>query len=347
MPANYRLVVLRMSFFDYYLPKELIAQKPVTPRDYSRMIAYNRNSGSLEEKNFFNLVDYLKAGDVLVLNNSKVVPARLKFEYQGKEAELLFLEQVGEKSWKVLGRPGKMLKIGNMVMIDELEVTIKGVLEGGLRLIEVNMDKELLRAFLLNKGQLPIPPYIVEEDFKAEQYQTVFSAKEGSVAAPTAGLHFTPRLLSVLQQKGVIIEYVTLHVGLGTFLPIKVCDFKNHKMHKETYSLDFATAKRLNIYKKNKQRIIAVGTTTTRVLEDSWSDGEGFVPGYRSTDIFIFPGYKWKAVDALITNFHLPKSTLLLLVASLVGEVALEKIYTLAIRNKYRFFSFGDAMFIY
>lgn len=347
MPANYRLVAFRMSFFDYYLPKELIAQKPVTPRDYSRMIAFDRNNGKLEERSFFNLVDYLKEGDVLVLNNSRVVPARLKFEYQGKEAELLFLEGAGEKNWKVLGRPGKMLKIGNRVMVGDLEVAIKGVLEGGLRLIEVNMDKDRLRDFLLNKGQLPIPPYIVEEDFRAEQYQTVFSKKEGSVAAPTAGLHFTPRLMNVLQQKGVIIEYVTLHVGLGTFLPIKVSDFKNHKMHKETYSMDFQTAKRLNKYKKNGQRIIAVGTTTTRVLEDSWLDGEGFVPGYRSTDIFIYPGYKWKAVDALITNFHLPKSTLLLLVASLVGGEALERIYALAIRNKYRFFSFGDAMFIY
>lgn len=335
-----------MSFFDYYLPKELIAQKPVSPRDYSRMMAFDRANGKLEEGRFFNLVNYLRAGDVLVLNNSKVVPARLKFDYAGKEAEILFLEEAGERRWKILGRPGKMLKVGNRVVIGDLQVLIKAVLEGGLRLCEVNMDKMGLREFLLNKGQLPIPPYIVEEDFKDEQYQTVFSEKEGSVAAPTAGLHFTPRLLNVLQQKGVIVEYVTLHVGLGTFMPIKVSDFREHKMHKETYSLDFFTAARLNKYKQNKQRIIAVGTTTTRVLEDSWRE-ERFVPGLRATDIYIFPGYKWKAVDALITNFHLPKSSLLLLVGSLVGEKALEKIYKLAIRNKYRFFSFGDAMFIY
>lgn len=338
---------MEMSFFDYYLPKELIAQKPVTPRDYSRMIVYDRAAKKLEEKRFFNLVDYLKAGDVLVLNNSKVIPARWIFQYEGKEAEILFLEEEKDKYWKILGRPGKMLKIGNKIVAGNLELEIVAVLEGGMRLVKINLDKLELRDFLINNGQLPIPPYISESDFKDEQYQTVFSEKEGSVAAPTAGLHFTPRLLNVLQQKGVIIEYLTLHVGMGTFMPVKVSDYRNHKMHKETYTLDYQTAKRLNNYKKNGQRIISVGTTSTRTLEDSWKEGVGFVDGTRETNIFIYPGYKWKAVDALITNFHLPKSTLLLLVSSLVGDEALEKIYSLAIKHKYRFFSFGDAMFIY
>jgi S-adenosylmethionine:tRNA ribosyltransferase-isomerase len=336
-----------MSFFNYYLPKELIAQSPVTPRDYSRMIVYDRGAKRIEEKQFFNLIDYLKAGDVLVLNNSKVIPARWIFEYEGKEAEILFLEENGEKKWKALGRPGKMLKIGNRITVGKLQLEIKSVLEGGMRLVEVNLDKLELRDFLLNNGQLPIPPYISGVDFKDEQYQTVFSKKEGSVAAPTAGLHFTPRLLNVLQQKGVIIEYVTLHVGMGTFMPVKVNDYRQHKMHKETYSMDFQTAKRLNKYKKNGQRIIAVGTTSTRTLEDSWKEGVGFLEGTRETNIFIYPGYKWKAVDALITNFHLPKSTLLLLVEALIGGEALREIYSLAIKHKYRFFSFGDAMFIY
>lgn len=331
--------------FDFDLPKELIAHSPVFPRDHARMLVYKRADESVELGHFFDLPNYLKEGDVVVFNNSKVVPARLCFQVEGKEFEIFLLEEV-DGFWKSLIRPGKAFLTGKVVKFKEASFEVKKIDEDGFRYLECNLGGQDLSDFLEKWGQMPVPPYIHGSDYNQEDYNTVYSNKKGSVAAPTAGLHFTDELLSRLKAKGIQIEFVTLHVGLGTFLPVKVKDSRFHKMHMEKYAIDYQTAKRLNKYKAEGRRIVAVGTTSVRVLEDNFGRFREIRAGRFSTDIFIKPGYKFGFVDALITNFHLPKSTLLMLVASLVGRERVLDLYRLAVIREMRFYSFGDGMLI-
>ncbi len=335
---------MKTSDFNFDLPKDLIAQKPTAQRDESRLLVMNRTTGDLEDQVFSNIVDHFGSSDVLVLNDSRVYPARLLFDWNGKEAELLFVEQVGERLWMVMGRPGKMIKEGLIIDIGQLEVRIVGIEENGLRRVEINQNYAHLMQFLDKRGVLPLPPYIEEYGGDMERYQTVYSGSEGSIAAPTAGLHFTPEILAELKKRGVEIVKVTLNVGLGTFLPVKVDDIADHFMHSEKFFISEDAALRLNRAVSSKKRIVAVGTTSVRVLESNY-DGQ-FHAGHYNTNIFISPGYKWKVVQGLITNFHLPKSTLIMLVSSFAGRKSILRAYQHAIEQKYRFFSFGDAMLI-
>lgn len=341
-----------LSDFNYHLPSELIAQKPATPRDAARLLVVNKKAKEIEHKKFSNLVDYLQPGDVLVLNDSKVFPARL-FGHKkntGGAVEIFLHKKIKDNIWECLlgGRVSEGLTID---LTPNFWATVKNNNQDGTWLLEFNKSGENFFKEVYKVGHLPLPPYIKRvKDQKEDKrnYQTVYAAdtKVGSVAAPTAGLHFTPRLLKKIKDKGVIIERVTLHVGLGTFSPVKTENILDHKMHREFVEIDQDTIKRLKVYKKNQQRIIAVGTTSARTLE-SW--GAAAFPGKYSawTDIFIYPGYKFTIVDALITNFHLPKSTLLMLVSALAGKKLTEEAYLSAVTDKYRFFSYGDAMFIY
>jgi S-adenosylmethionine:tRNA ribosyltransferase-isomerase len=341
---------MKTSDFDYFLPKELIAQDPLDKRDTSRLLAYNAGDDEVEHRQFFELRELLREGDVLVVNRSKVIPARILFDVEGRECEVFLLKKVEEAKYQVMVKPGKVFKEGARFVINEgLSCEVEAVLDDGTRVVEFTGGEDEVEA----AGVTPLPPYITDSHARADQYQTVYAEEEGSVAASTAGLHFTDELLDELRGMGVRVEEVVLHVGRGTFLPVKTENIKDHVMHEEGFELSAEVAEVLNKAKSEGRRVIAVGTTSVRVLETCCVDGK-FVPQVSSTNIYIYPGYKWKAVDALITNFHLPKSTLLMLVSSFLENKGVERpieklleLYGIAKAEKYRFYSFGDAMFIH
>ncbi len=345
---------MRIDEFDYDLPEERIAQKPLPERDHSRLMILNKNTGIIEHRNFADILDYIYEGDCLVLNNSRVIPARLYGikASTGARIEFLLTRRKSIDTWETLVRPGKRLKKGDTVIFgenDELRAEIMGYGDEGTRVVKFSYDG-IFEEVLDRLGHIPLPPYIRRESDQSdkERYQTVYSKEEGSVAAPTAGLHFTEPLLERVKEKGVKLAYVTLHVGIGTFRPVKSKYISEHHMHSENYSIDDKNAKIINDTKLHGGRIIAVGTTSARTLESA-SDEKGMVKSTNmaTTNLFIYPGYKYKAVDAVITNFHLPKSTLLMLVSAFYNREAILKAYNEAVALNYRFFSYGDAMFIY
>lgn len=340
---------MKTSDFYYDLPQELIAQEPLKDRSSSRLLVLHRDSGEIEHKIFRDVKDYLKKGDCLVINDTKVMPARLigARKNTGARVEILLLVRKDMDTWEVLTYPGKKAKPGDVIVFGDgrLEAEILEVIEGGNRIVKFRYDG-VFETILDELGEMPLPPYITHKLEDKNRYQTVYAVHEGSAAAPTAGLHFTKELLEEIKELGVEIAHVTLHVGLGTFRPVKVEDVTNHEMHSEYYVVEQAEADKINNARKNGGRIISVGTTSTRTLE-SVTDENGVVhAGSGWTKIFIYPGYKFKAVDCLITNFHLPESTLIMLVAAMVGREKILETYETAVREKYRFFSFGDAMFI-
>ncbi len=338
---------MRTEDFDYELPEELIAQTPVEPRDASRLLVYDRGADEVRHMHFYDLPDFLKAGDLLVRNNTRVLPARIfSFTKNGGKVEVLLLKRLNLTDWEVLVKPGKKARPGaQLVVNNELSLTVLSTGEEGSRIVRFAFDG-VFEDILSKVGETPLPPYIHEKLKDKERYQTVYSKVEGSAAAPTAGLHFTPELFEKLKAKGVEVADVLLHVGLGTFRPVKEDDIADHKMHTEYYKIDEETAEKINRAKREGRRIIAVGTTSVRTLESA-ADENGFVKaGEGNTDIFIYPGVKIKCVDALITNFHLPKSTLIMLVSAFCGREKTLEIYKTAVEERYRFFSFGDAMFI-
>lgn len=340
---------MKKSDFYYDLPQELIAQTPVEPRSSSRMMRIDKETGEISHKHFYNLCGELKKGDLLVLNDSRVLPARLYGEKadNGTFIEFLLLEQKGPMRWEILCRPGKKAKKGTEFTFGggKLTATVAEVLPDGNRIVEFSCVGNFF-SVLEEIGQMPLPPYITDKLENKERYQTVYSKELGSAAAPTAGLHFTPELLSELKEKGIDIAYVTLHVGLGTFRPVKEDDILDHKMHSEHYYLPKETADKINKTKAEGGRVIAVGTTSCRTLEsvatfyNEIAEHEGY------TDIFIYPGYEFKVLDGLITNFHLPESTLIMLVSAFLGYDKTMSAYHTAVEEKYRFFSFGDSMMI-
>ena len=340
---------MKTSDFYYDLPQELIAQEPLKDRSSSRLLVLHRDSGEIEHKIFRDVKDYLKKGDCLVINDTKVMPARLigARKNTGARVEILLLVRKDMDTWEVLTYPGKKAKPGDVIVFGDgrLEAEILEIIEGGNRIVKFRYDG-VFETILDELGEMPLPPYITHKLEDKNRYQTVYAVHEGSAAAPTAGLHFTKELLEEIKEMGVEIAHVTLHVGLGTFRPVKVEDVTNHEMHSEYYVVEQAEADKINNARKNGGRIISVGTTSTRTLE-SVTDENGVVhAGSGWTKIFIYPGYKFKAVDCLITNFHLPESTLIMLVAAMVGREKILETYKTAVREKYRFFSFGDAMFI-
>ena len=339
---------LKTEDFWYDLPEELIAQTPLQLRDASRLLVLDRKTGEARHRHFYDVCDYLQPGDCLVMNDSRVLPARLLGKRpSGGAVELLLLRDMGNKQWECLAKPGRKLQPGQEVIFGdgELTATIVSVLEDGNRLVEFHYEGIFLEV-LERLGKMPLPPYIKAQLEDQERYQTVYSREVGSAAAPTAGLHFTPELMEKLKSKGVSIAFVTLHVGLGTFRPVKVENVLEHHMHSELCILPEETAVRLNKTRAEGGRIICVGTTSCRTLESlALSDGN-FVAGSKWTDIFIYPGYTFKAMDGLITNFHLPESTLVMLVSAFAGRENVLSAYEEAVREKYRFFSFGDAMLI-
>lgn len=338
---------MRTESFDYVLPEELIAREPVSPRDACRLMVLDRHKKSIEDHIFHEIIDVLRPGDVLVFNDSRVIPARLLIRYNNRLIEVFLTKRLNELEWLALVRPGRIFKPGTELKVsDELSFTVEEIQDDGQRLLRFSEGDPLQHKVLRHIGAPPYPPYIKETKASFDDYQTVYARDEGSVAAPTAGLHFTERLLDDLHGRGVQLEFVTLHVGLGTFLPLKADKVEDHFMHSESYSLGKGAADRLNTAHKEKRRIIAVGTTAVRVLEDSFEISQGFQAGERETNIFIYPGYEWKCVDGLITNFHLPKSSLLLLTCSFGGTDFVLDAYKKAVENSYRFYSFGDAMFI-
>ena len=340
---------LKTSDFYYDLPEELIAQTPAEPRDSSRMLVYNRADDTISHEHFYDITNHLQKGDLLVINNTRVIPARLYGEKEGTggKIEFLLLTRKEQDIWEVILKPGKKAKPGARFIFGGglLTAEILDTVNDGNRLVKFYYEG-LFENVLDTLGEMPLPPYITEHLQDRERYQTVYSKHEGSAAAPTAGLHFTPELLKQIEGKGVNLAYVTLHVGLGTFRPVKVEDVENHKMHSEFFEITKETADIINKTKENGGRVISVGTTSTRVLE-TVCDDFGFVKEQSGwTDIFIYPPYKFKCPDALITNFHLPESTLLMLVSSLATKEIIMNAYSEAVKEKYRFFSFGDAMFI-
>lgn len=339
-----------ISLFDFDLPEELIAQSPAKKRDESRLMVINKDTKTYEHKHFYDIVDYLHAGDVLVRNNTKVIPARLLGEKEKTHAhvELLLLKQLENDNWECLVGNAKTVKVGTIVSFGngELKAECLEIKEEGIRIM--HMIYEGVFYEVLDKlGKMPLPPYIRKQCDDNSRYQTVYAKVEGSAAAPTAGFHFTEELFEKLKQKGVIVVDVTLHIGLGTFRPVKVNDVLEHHMHSEYYVMSQETADILNKAKKEHRRIISIGTTSTRVLESVMQEYGTFKACSGNTSIFIYPGYKYLAIDGLITNFHLPKSTLIMLVSALVGREFILECYKEAVKEKYRFFSFGDAMFIY
>lgn len=341
---------MNVSEFDYELPKELIAQTPLKVRDSSRLLVMDKQAGELKHEHFNNIIEYLHKGDVLVLNDTKVIPARLigVKEETGAVIELLLLKDLGEDKWECLSKPAKRLKIGTVISFGNGELKAKVIekLDEGLTHVELIYDG-ILMEILDSLGSMPLPPYIHEKLEENNRYQTVYAKNIGSAAAPTAGLHFTPELLKQIEDKGITIAYVTLHVGLGTFRPVEVDNILEHHMHSEFYVMNEETANILNKAKEEGRRIIAVGTTSTRTLETIATNNNGiFKATSGNTDIFIYPGYEFKAIDCLITNFHLPKSTLVMLVSALSSRENILNAYKEAVLEKYRFFSFGDAMFI-
>ncbi len=341
---------MNIEDFDYELPEELIAQTPLNDRSSSKLLVMDRFSGDIKHEVFSNIINYLNKGDVLVLNDTKVIPARLIGEKKdtGAIIEILLLKDIGNDTWECLGKPGKRLKIGSAIIFGDgsLRCEVVDKLEEGIIHVKLIYDGILME--ILDKlGTMPLPPYIHEKLEDQSRYQTVYAKVSGSAAAPTAGLHFTKELLKHIEDKGVIITYVTLHVGLGTFRPVEVDNILEHKMHSEYYVMSKETAEILNKAKEEGRRIIAVGTTSTRTLETIATNNKGiFKACSGDTDIFIYPGYKFKAINCLITNFHLPKSTLVMLVSAFSSRNMIMNAYNEAINNKYRFFSFGDAMFI-
>lgn len=339
--------------FWYDLPPELIAQTPAEKRDHSRLLVVDRNNKTLSHKNFYDIIDYLNPGDVLVVNNSKVIPARLygvKAD-TGVSIETVMLRQIELDTWEVLTRPGKRCKPGTTIIYGDgvLRATVLETLDGGNRLLSFSYDKDKYKNIynvLELVGNMPLPPYITEKLEDKTRYQTVYAKYEGSAAAPTAGLHFTEELLERIKNKGISIAPVMLHVGLGTFRPVKVDNLTEHVMHSEFISVSEESADLINTCKKNGGRVIAVGTTSCRTLESAADDNGVIHSINEDTGIFIYPGYKFKATDALITNFHLPESTLLMLVSALADKEFIMNAYEIAINEKYRFFSFGDAMLI-
>ena len=341
---------MKTSDFYYDLPHELIAQTPLGDRASSRLLKVNKTTGELEHSIFRTIIDELHSGDCLVLNNTRVIPARLYGEKEGTggKIEFLLLSRKENDVWEVILKPGKKAKPGAKFVFGggKLKAEVLETVNDGNRLVKFSYEG-LWENVLDELGEMPLPPYITEHLDDKERYQTVYSKHEGSAAAPTAGLHFTNELLEEIRQKGIKIAYVTLHVGLGTFRPVKVDDVENHKMHSEFYVIDKETVDIVNETKKNGGRIISVGTTSTRTLE-TVADDDGYIKAQSGwTDIFIYPPYKFKCVDCLITNFHLPESTLLMLVSSLASKEIIMNAYKQAVEQKYRFFSFGDAMFIY
>lgn len=340
---------MKTSDFDFYLPEELIAQHPLEKRDYSKLMVLDKETGKIEHKHFYNVIEYLNQGDTLVLNNTRVMPARLigeKAESGGK-IEFLLLKRIEGDKWECLAKPGKRAKIGTEFVFGKgkLKCKVVDIVEEGNRIIEFSYDG-IFEQVLDELGEMPLPPYITERLDDRERYQTVYSKEQGSAAAPTAGLHFTKELLEEVKKKGVNIAYVTLHVGLGTFRPVKVDDVNEHVMHSEFYNLEEEEAKIINDTKKRGNKIISVGTTSTRTLE-TIGDENGFVKAQSGwTNIFIYPGYEFKVVDKLITNFHLPESTLIMLVSALSGKEKVMNAYNEAVKERYRFFSFGDSMII-
>ena len=344
---NHKDLLCKSSYF-YDLPQDLIAQQPVEPRDSSRLLIFCRESEKIEDKHFYDIVDYFQKGDVLVINNTRVLPARL-FGYKdtGAKIEVLLQKRLDLKRWKVIARPFKRLSPGTEIHFSEkLSAVVRRKAEYGECEIEFSFSGAF-EARLLEVGQVPLPPYIHEKLKNKERYQTVYAKVEGSSAAPTAGLHFTKPLLEKIKEKGVEIVEVLLHVGLGTFRPVKEENILSHKMHSEYIEMSKENACIINRAKKEGRRIIAVGTTSVRVLESCASSEGEIVPVKKETDIFIYPSYKFKVVDALITNFHLPESTLIMLVSAFAGYDQTMSIYSHAVKEHYRFFSFGDAMFIY
>ena len=339
---------MKTSDFYYDLPQEQIAQTPIEPRDHSRLMVLHRDNDKIEHRHFYDILDYLDEGDCLIVNDSRVIPARIYGvkEDTGAKIEFLLLKQLSGNRWETLVKPGKKAKIGTKFSFGDglLKAEVVDIIEDGNRIVELQSEENIYTT--LDKiGQMPLPPYITEKLEDQERYQTVYSHELGSAAAPTAGLHFTNELLDKLRAKGVNIGYVTLHVGLGTFRPVKVDDVTKHKMHSEHYEIPAETAELIKRTKATDKRVIAVGTTSCRTLESVAASGEiracdGF------TDIFIYPGFEFKVLDGLITNFHLPESTLIMLVSAFYGYDKTMKAYEVAVKEKYRFFSFGDAMAI-
>ena len=340
---------MKTEDFDFELPERLIAQTPIEKRDASRMLILDKTTGEITHKHFSDIIDYLEAGDTLVLNDTKVMPARLYGVKEETNAviEVLLLKDLGNNSWECLTKPAKRISVGTKVSFGEgmLIAECTRVGEEGIREFKL-IYNGILYEILDKLGEMPLPPYIHEKLEDKDRYQTVYAKNIGSAAAPTAGLHFTKELLNKIKDKGINIAYITLHVGLGTFRPVNVEDVTKHKMHSEYYMMSKETAELLKNTKKNNKRIISVGTTSTRTLETIMNLYGEFKECSGWTDIFIYPGYKFKAIDALITNFHLPKSTLVMLVSALAGKENIMKAYHSAIENEYRFFSFGDSMFI-
>lgn len=339
-----------INLFDFYLPEELIAQKPVEKRDQSRLLAVNVHDKTYADRHFFDIIDYLNPGDVLVRNNTKVIPARLLGikEITGAKCELLLLKQISGDNWECLTRPAKSLKVGARVNFGDGKLIAEVIEEKdeGIRVCKFIYQGIFLEV-LDELGKMPLPPYIKKQLMGNDRYQTVYAKTEGSAAAPTAGFHFTEELFQKIKQKGVEVVDVTLHIGLGTFRPVKVNDTKDHIMHSEVYEISEDAANRLNQAKAENRRIIAIGTTSVRTIEANLSKYHKFTATKEETNIFIMPGYQFLGVDAIITNFHLPKSTLIMLVSAYAGREFILDVYKHAVEEKYRFFSFGDSMFLY
>ena len=339
---------MKTDDFDYKLDEKLIAQTPLKNRDDSKLMLVDKKTGFFKHEQFKNILSYLNKGDVLVLNNTRVIPARIIGEKESTKAVIEILILKGkENKYKCLVKPARRIKVGDIIIFGNGKLKAKCIKqeEEGIRILEF-IYQGILLEILEELGTMPLPPYIHEKLKDQERYQTVYSKVNGSSAAPTAGLHFTEKLLTEIKEKGIEILYVTLHVGLGTFRPVKVEDVKKHQMHSEYYEISKEVADKLNKAKKEHRKIISVGTTTTRVLETIMHKYNEFKPEKGYTDIFIYPGFKFKAIDALITNFHLPKSTLVMLVSALAEKENILKAYEIAIQNNYRFFSFGDSMMI-
>lgn len=341
---------MKVEDFDYYLPEELIAQTPLVDRTSSRLLELNRSTGDIRHRSFSHLLEILQEGDTLVLNNTRVIPARLFGikEETGAKIEVLLLKQEVGDEWEALVKPAKKVKVGTVIQFGAglLKATCLAETEMGGRTLRFSYNG-IFQELLDQLGEMPLPPYIKEQLDDPDRYQTVYAKHSGSAAAPTAGLHFTPELLEQIERKGIHIAYITLHVGLGTFRPVQVDKIEDHVMHAEYYQLDQATASLLNETKKSGKRIIAVGTTSARTLETITKSHNGrFVVSTGWTDIFIYPGFHFKAIDGLVTNFHLPKSTLIMLVSALASKEKVMEAYKQAVEQRYRFFSFGDAMII-
>lgn len=339
---------MKTSEFDYNLPEELIAQHPSSKRDEARMMVLDRKSGETCDKYFYDIIDYLKEGDVLVMNDTRVIPARLFGSRPDKseKIEVFLLNNTEGSKWEVLVRPGKKMKIGTEVVFsDELSCKVLDIKEDGNRIVEFYFDG-IFNEILDRLGNMPLPPYIKEKLKDNEDYQTVYAKNPGSVAAPTAGLHFTKELLKKIEEKGIKLAYLTLNVGLGTFRPVSEDDPTNHKMHSEFYTISQETADIINDAKDKGNRVIAVGTTSIRTLESVYQKNNKVCEDSGWTDIFIYPGFEFKVIDAIITNFHLPKSTLIMLIAAFTSREIILNAYNEAVKKEYRFFSFGDCMFI-